>query len=214
MKRLLAAVIISCVALVGTALASDKAEAEPGRESAEARGEEGHGGGHSNFFLDHGGLVKVLIVQVIAFALLFLALKRWAFPFIAKALGDRVARIRETYDKLDAEKREVERLRKEVSNRLAGIEREAAAKVEAAVREGTAQKESILAEAESAAARLLAKAKTEIEMERAKAIEEIRQEMVRLALEAAERLVRQQLTAAKQDELFDRFVSELERVRP
>ena len=37
--------------------------------------------------------------------------------------------------------------------------------------------------------------------------------MVRLSLEAAERLVKSQLTASKQEELVERFIAEIEKVR-
>lgn len=168
---------------------------------------------HVGYFEQHGGLVKVLIVQVIAFALLYLALKKWVFPILARMLKDRADKIRDTYAKLEKEKEELARLTKMAQEKLAGIEKEAQAKVEAAVRDGNAQRQAILEEAGTAAARILAKAVSEIAVERAKAIEEIRQEMVRLSLEAAERLVKQQLTASKQEELVERFIAEIEKVR-
>ncbi|MEK7467671.1 MAG: F0F1 ATP synthase subunit B [Planctomycetota bacterium] len=168
---------------------------------------------HAGYFELNGGLVKVLIVQVIAFVLLYLALKKWAFPVLAGMLKARADKIRDTYAKLEKEKEELSRLTKMAQEKLAGIEKEAQAKVDAAIRDGNAQKAAILEEAGTAAARILAKAKSEIEMERAKAIEEIRQEMVRLSLEAAERLVKQQLTASKQEELVERFIAGIEKVR-
>ncbi|MCE9583362.1 MAG: F0F1 ATP synthase subunit B [Planctomycetes bacterium] len=198
---------------------AEHAEAEPGAHVAEHEGGEAAAehGAHAEhppgYYDEHGGWVRVVLFQLIAFVLLFVALKKWAFPALAGMLKERADKIRDTYAKLEKEKEELARLTKLAQDKLAGIENEAKAKVEAAVREGTAQKAAILSEATSSAARILAKAKSEIDMERAKAIEEIRQEMVRLSLEAAERLVRQQLTNSKQDELFDRFVSELEKVK-
>lgn len=180
--------------------------AAPAAHGAAARDGAAH---HESTFT----VAKVVILQLVAFVLLFLALKKWAFPALAGMLNERANNIRDTYAKLEKEKEELARLTKLAQDKLAGIEKEAQAKVEAAVREGTAQKQAILEEAGASAARLMAKAKSEIEVERAKAIEEIRQEMVRLALEAAERLVKQQLTASKQDELVERFIAEIEKVR-
>lgn len=186
-------------------------EAPPGAASHEASG--GHGAHEKGWFEENGGLVKVIAVQVLAFVLLLAALKKWVIPVIGRMLNERAENIRETYAKLEHEKAELERLTKLAQEKLAGIERETAAKIDAAVKEGGAQREAILSEATSAAERILAKAKSEIEVERAKAVEEIRQEMVRLSLEAAERLVKQQLTPAKQEELVERFISELEKVK-
>jgi F-type H+-transporting ATPase subunit b len=217
MKRwLLAALLVlplfaARVLPVSAEHAEAPAESHGGTTAAPAHG--GGGGEHEGYFDANGGVVKVVIFQSIAFVLLFLALKKWAFPVLAKMLQDRADKIRDTYAKLEKEKEELARLTKFAQEKLAGIEKEAQAKVEAAVRDGNAQKAAILEEAGVAAARILAKAKSEIEMERAKAIEEIRQEMVRLSLEAAERLVKQQLTAAKQDELVERFIAEIEKVR-
>lgn len=172
------------------------------------------GGAHGgDYFAEHGGLVRVLVAQAIGFILLFLALKKWVLPVLGRMLQARADGIRDTYAKLDREKEELARLTKAAQDRLAGLEKETQERIAAAVAEGSAQKKAILDEAGAAAARILAKAKAEIEVERAKAVEEIRQEMVRLSLEAAERLVRQQLTASKQEELVERFIAEIEKVR-
>lgn len=213
MKRLLFAAVLLLPLLAARFASAEehhKAEAEPGAKAEEHAGghEAAHGEEHSSF-----SLLPVILLQVFAFVLLMLALKKFALPVLAGMLKERQDRIAQTYDKLEKEKAELARLTKVAQEKLAGIEKEAAAKLEAAVKEGTAQRAAILEEAGAAAARLLAKAKTEIEMERAKAIEEIRQEMVRLSLEAAERLVKSQLNATKQEELVEKFIAELERVK-
>ncbi len=188
--------------------AEKPAEAEHGAAAEHAA--EGHGAAHHESPFT---VTKVVLLQLLAFVLLYVALKKWAFPVLAGMLKERADNIRDTYAKLEKEKEELARLTKLAQEKLAGIEKEAQAKVDAAVREGTAQKQAILDEAGASAARLLAKAKSEIEVERAKAVEEIRQEMVRLSLEAAERLVKSQLTASKQEELVERFIAEIEKVR-
>lgn len=223
MRKFLLGVVVLTVALFAARPAlvfAEHAEATPGAHgaeatpgSAEAHGSEGGHEEHKGYFEENGGIVKVVALQVIAFVLLFVALKKFAFPVLAKMLSDRADKIRDTYAKLEAEKAELARLTKQAQEKLAGIEREAQARLDAAVQAGTAQRTAILEEATAAAVKILAKAKSEIEVERAKAIEEIRQEMVRLSLDAAERLVKQQLTASKHEELVERFITELDKVK-
>lgn len=202
--RLLAAVLVACTVLWAIVPA----------QAADDHGAAGHSEGHA---AEHHEspfqLWKVLVVQGLAVLLVFLALKKWAFPIMSKALNDRIAGIRDRYEALEKEKSEVQRLQRDIRERLAGIEAEAKARVDAAVREGESQKAAIVSDAGAAADRLLNKARAEIEIERAKAVEEIRQEMVRLSLEAAERIVREQLSPARQEELIEKFIGDLEKVK-
>lgn len=211
-KWLLATALLLPLLAARTAYAehAENPEAEKTAGGHEGEKQGGHeGGGHEGTF----SIGKVFVLQLIACLLLYLALRKWVFPILARMLNERSKKIEETYAKLERERKELDLLLETARSKLAGIEKEAQEKLDAALKEGTAQKAAILEEAGAAAARLLGKAKSEIEVERAKAIEEIRQEMVRLSLEAAERLVKQQLTAAKQDELVERFIAEIEKVR-
>lgn len=205
MKRI-ALVLVLAFAPACLAMEAESTHPEVEKTDHAAAGHEEH---HASPF----ALWKVIVVQVIAFVILLMILKKLALPIIAKGLGDRQKHIEETYRKLEAEKAEIERLTKLMQEKLAGIENEARAKTEAAVKEGTEQRKAIVAEAEGAAARILAKAKAEIEMERARAIEEIRQEMVRLALESAEKICRAQMNAARQEAMVERFIDEIDRVK-
>jgi F-type H+-transporting ATPase subunit b len=210
MKRLLLFAALSLVPSL--AARAEHAEAPPGGTAGEKDAHSGDGG-HHEYHLDTKSWIRFLVVQGLGFALLLALLFKLVIPVLRKALDERAERIRVTYEKLEKEKAELDRMTAEAERRLAGIEAEAKAKSEAAVREGAAQKAALVAEAEASAFRILAKAKTEIEMEHAKAIEEIRLTLSRLAMDAAERIVREQLTPQKQEELIERFISDIDRVK-
>lgn len=156
---------------------------------------------------------KVLIVQIIAFVLLFWVLKKFLFGRIAEHLQSRSDEIKNTYAKIEAGKVEIERLTKEYQDKLANIEKEAYAKFQEAAKKGVELKNEILQQAQEQSRKELEKARAEIEREKEKAKLELRQEVVRLSLAVAEKLVDATMDEKTNAKLVDKFLNEVSTVK-
>jgi F-type H+-transporting ATPase subunit b len=145
----------------------------------------------------------------------FLILLGILYKFLWKRLGDhldkRTAGIQETFDKIDHDKAEVERLTKEYGDKLANIEREAHAKLQEAVKEGQAMRAKMVADAQAEASGALEKARREIGIEKDKAIHELRGEVIRLTLSATERVIEQTMTPEVHGKIVDGYLRDLEK---
>lgn len=151
-------------------------------------------------------------VQVVIFLALLAILYKVLWKRIHTHMEQRATSIKDTFDKIERDKAEVERLTREYGDKLAGIEREANAKLQEAVKEGQAARARMIAEAQAESAAALDKAKREIGIEKEKAVEELRGEVVRLTLKAAERVIEQTMTPEIHGKLVDRYLKDLDDV--
>jgi F-type H+-transporting ATPase subunit b len=160
-----------------------------------------------------GGLIDVtaLLAQGAIFLVLLGLLYKFFWKKVAAHLDERQASIRQTYDKIEADKAEVERLTRQYAEKLAGIEREAHAKLQEAVKEGQALRARTIADAQAEASAALEKARREIAIEKEKAVEELRAEVIRLTLAAAERVIGQTMTPELHGKLVDQALSDLDK---
>lgn len=163
--------------------------------------------------LDQLGInLKVLVVQIVAFILLFWILKKFLFGRIVGHLQSRSDEIKNTFAKIEADKTEIERLTKEYQDKLANIEKEAYAKFQEAAKKGVELKNEILQQAQQQAQKELEKARAEIEREKDKAKLELRQEVVKLSLIIAEKLVDATMDEKTNSKLVEKFLNEVSQV--
>ena len=156
---------------------------------------------------------KVVLVQIVAFLLLFWILKKFLFTRIAEHMQSRSEEIKNTFDKIEKDKQEVERLTKEYQQKIAEIEKEAYAKIQEAVKEGISAKNEIVTQAQTQAQKELKKAKDEIGREKEKAILELRNEVINLSLKAAEKLLDTSMDEKTNSKLVDKFLTDIEETR-
>lgn len=152
-----------------------------------------------------------LAVQVVIFLALLGILYKFFWGRIYTHLAQRETSIKETFEKIERDKAEVERLTKEYGEKLAGIEKEAHAKMQEAVKEGAALRARMVSDAQSEASASLDKAKREIAIEKEKAIEQLRGEVIRLTLKAAERVIQETMTPEVHGKIVDRYLADLEK---
>jgi|GEM_PF-635011 len=163
--------------------------------------------------LDSLGInLKVLAVQIVAFLIIFWILKKLLFTRIAEYMKSRTSEIKASFDKIEKDNKEVERLSKEYKQKLENIEKDAYAKIQIAIKEGIVAKSKILSEAQENAQKILEKARSEIEIEKEKAILELRNIVSELSLKIAEKLIAASVNKNVQDNLVESILSDLEKV--
>ena len=149
---------------------------------------------------------RFLFTMVIAFVILFLVLKNFAFGPIFGILQARQDKIRADLDDAEARRNEMVRLQKEYEQRLAQIEDEARDKIQAAVKEAQAARDELLQKAHGEAQTIVDRARQDIVREREIANAEMRDQIARLSAQVAGRLIKQTLDPTAHSRLVDEVI--------
>jgi F-type H+-transporting ATPase subunit b len=149
----------------------------------------------------------LILINIIGFGVLYLIANKLVFTPIGKVLDEREGEISGTYDKLDADQKQMEALKSEYEGRLEQIEAEAREKIQSAIKEAEAARDKIIADANVRAKDLVVKAESEAEREREQAMITLRQQIVELAMGATYKVVGESLDGAKQKSLIDDFIA-------
>ena len=153
-----------------------------------------------------------LIVGVIAFALLFMVLRKFVTPMFEKAFAARTEAIQGGIEKAERAQLEAAKALESYTAQLADARGEAAKIREEAPVQGAAIIEDLRAQAQEEAARITAAAHSSIEAEREKAISSLRAEVGTLAVDLASKIVGEALEdQVRQSRIVDRFLEDLEK---
>ncbi len=142
-----------------------------------------------------------VVVQLVAFAVVFLTLKSLAWKPILHSLESRRAKIQSELDHIDSSKKEIERLKNEYTAHLQKIEDEARAKIQEAVEEGRRIAKEIQDKARSESQATFDKAKENLELEAAKARISLRREIADLAINTSERILSEKLASDRAQQI-------------
>ena len=153
--------------------------------------------------------INELIAGVVAFAIVFFFVWRFAIPALNKTLEGRQSAVKQQLDAAENSKVEAESLLQDYRSQLAGSRDESTRIIEEARRSGEALKADIVAKAELEAAEVLRKARGEAAAEKARVATALRSEVATLSLDVAERVVGAWLDRSSQQALVDRFIDEL-----
>jgi F-type H+-transporting ATPase subunit b len=151
-----------------------------------------------------------LVAGVLAFAIVFFFVWKWALPTINKTLEARQQAITGQLSQAEETKREAESLLADYKAQLAEARAEGNRVIEEARLAGEQLKTDIVARAEEQAAQTLAKAREEAQAEKARAMNEARREVGEISVELAERIVGGSLDGKMQKDLIERYLTELE----
>ena len=149
----------------------------------------------------------LILVNIIGFGVLYLLAKNMIFTPIGKVLTERDQEIASTYDRLDADQREMQRLKSDYESRLEQIEAEAREKISSAIKEAQATRDKIVGDATVQAREIVAKAEADAEREREQAMITLRQQIVDLALGATTKVVGESLDADRHGKLIDEYLA-------
>jgi F-type H+-transporting ATPase subunit b len=147
------------------------------------------------------------VFNIVGFLLLLFVANKLMFIPIGKVLDERQNDVKTTYDKIEAEQREMNALRSEYEQRLAQIEAEAREKIQSAIKEAQAARDQIIGEANTRARDLVSRAEREAEYEREQAIQAMREQVVDLALNAATKVIGDSLDNTRQRKLISEFIN-------
>jgi F-type H+-transporting ATPase subunit b len=148
-----------------------------------------------------------ILVNVIGFVLLLLVANKLVFKPIGTVLTERQTDISSTYDKIDADRRQMEALREDYEKRLSGIEAEAREKIQSAIREAQAARDQIITEATGRSRELVSRAEREAEQERREAMVTLKNQIVDIALGATAKIIGDGLDESRQRQLIDNFIT-------
>ena len=154
-------------------------------------------------------LIAMVITQGIAFVILYLILKKYAFGPVLNVIDSRRDRIASDFKAIEDGNDALEGTKKDLSDRLSQIEDEARVKIRDAVQEGQELAEKLKSDAQAEAILTLEKTRGLIEGERAKAAVEMRDQLVDMTMAATEKIIKESLSRKKHQELIDDFIENM-----
>ena len=159
-------------------------------------------------------LIKIIpglmIWTLVAFAITFFVLKRYAFGPIQKLIDDRRESIRQSIEEADRAREEARSLLDEHRALIGQAKSEAESILSETRKVADAQRERMREETEEDRQRRLEETRRQIEQATAQALNEIRAEVATLSLLAAEKITRKTLTTDDQRRLIDEALAEID----
>lgn len=152
----------------------------------------------------------VLVLQIAAFVILFLLLRRYLFGPLLRVMAQREREIAEALEAGERARQGLAQIEEERSKALAQAREEGRELVRQSVREAEEQRARVLAEAREESQAVRQRAQQAIELAQQAAELELRQQVVDLALLAASRAVLGRLDAEAHRRTVDDFIASLE----
>ncbi len=153
-----------------------------------------------------------LIAGIIAFAIVFFVVWKFAVPAINQTLENRQKAIKSELDEAEKSKVEAASLLEDYKAQLKGARTEADRIIEEARQAADAMKAELIAKANADAQEIMAKARAEADTEKARALQEARADMATLSLDLAEKVVGASLDRNAQRGLVDAYLADLDRM--
>ncbi len=148
----------------------------------------------------------------VAFLLLFLALRKWAWPSIIKSMESRADLIDKGVEYAQNAKEQLDNARKEAENYIAEAQKQQAEILRDAAKIKTQIIEEARNEASVEAKKVMDAAKLSIEQSRKEAELQFRNEVSKFSIEIAEKMLREKMASDKaQLELVDKLLDEIEK---
>lgn len=153
-----------------------------------------------------------LVAGIIAFAIVFFFVWRFAVPAINRMLEQRQAAIAGQITEAEKAKKEAESLLADYKNQVAGAKAEGNRIIEEARQQAEQMRADLLAKAEEDAEQIRAKAREEAAGEKARALAEARSQVGSISVDLAERIVGESLDQSAHQSLIDRYLADLEKL--
>jgi len=151
-------------------------------------------------------VVSQIIIQIIAFLVMFWILKRYGWKPILNLLDERRKRIESEFNTIAVQKEEVKNMAEDYNLKLKEIEVVARHRIQEAVMEGRKIAREIQEEAQANAKAILFKAKEDVNKEIAKARNQLKNDLVNMAIATAEKILLEKFDESTHDKLITEFV--------
>ena len=150
-----------------------------------------------------------LIYSLIAFAVLLLLFKKFAFQPVKKGMEARTERIRKDLDQAEKAKSEAESILDEYKKQLADAKNESNRIIDEARQQAEKVKADLTESANKEVAELKAKATQDIETARNAALASLQSSVASMAIELAEKVVEKNLDKETNRRLIDSFIEKV-----
>ncbi|MCP4726071.1 MAG: F0F1 ATP synthase subunit B [bacterium] len=150
------------------------------------------------------------IWSLITFFILFLALAKFAWPQILKAMEDREERIRTSIDDAEKAREEAEKIKAEYKDMIDNAKKESAEIIKQGADKAEKVREELVEKAREDAAGIIEKTKRELELERDKAVSEMKERAIDLSVAISAKIITSALDEEKQKELARQAIQEME----
>lgn len=170
---------------------------------------ESEGGSNTSLVLPE---TSELIAGIIAFAIVFFFVWRWAMPTITATLEKRRQAITGQMEEAEKAKREAESLLSDYRAQLAEAKTEGSRLIEEARQSADQMKADIVAKAEQDAEGIRAKAREEASGEMSRALADAKSQVGDISVELAGKIVGESLDAKAHKGLIDRYLADLEKI--
>lgn len=152
-----------------------------------------------------------VLIAAVAFIVLFVVLRKAAWPMFEKAYSARTAAIEGGIAQAAAAQTEAAEALAEYRNQLAGAREEAGKIREDARTQAQAIRDDMLAAAHAETERIAAAGRAQLDAQRAQIVAELRGDLGRVSVELASKVVGESLEdEARQRRTVERFLAELE----
>jgi F-type H+-transporting ATPase subunit b len=149
--------------------------------------------------------IKILIGQILNFAILFFVLKKFAFPYFFKILENRRKKIEEGVRKEEIARRKLEEI-KELSKRVQlKSQKKAREIIEQAKKIAEKEREKILRETEEKKERILKETQEMLEIEKEKMKTKAKDEILQTTFVILEKVLREKIDPQKDKEILKKI---------
>lgn len=153
-----------------------------------------------------------LIAGIIAFAIVFFFIWRWAAPAISRSLEQRQAAIAGQIAAAEKAKTEAEGMLADYKAQLASAKTDGNKIIDEAREAADQLKADVLTRADAEAAQIVAKAREEAQAEKSRALADARTQVGEISVDLAGRIVGESLDAEAHKDLVDRYLADLEQM--
>jgi F-type H+-transporting ATPase subunit b len=158
-----------------------------------------------------GGLginAPTLIAQIVAFIILLLVMRLFAYKPVLKMLDERARKIKESMEEAQKVRGQAAQTEEEFKKKIEAASKEGQEVIARAMRTGEDARQRAQLEAKQEAQGLVEKARVEIQRERSETIGELRQEFADLTIVAAEKVIGKSLDKQTHREIIDKVLDE------
>ena len=150
-----------------------------------------------------------LLWGIVAFAVVFFVLNKFAFPALRKNVEARDKQIQDDLKQAEDAKFEGQRQLDEYKKQVADARGEANKIIEEARQSAEQVRKDLIAKAEQEAEQVVARAQEQIQNERTRAIGELQSTVSDLSIELAEKIVNRSIDASAHRDLVDAYIKEV-----
>ncbi len=149
---------------------------------------------------------KLLIAQLINFAILLYVLKRFAYTPIVKMLNERTEKIEKGLKNAEETRKKLTEITQKEKEILSKAKIEARDILKKSEDTAKRSKDEIAAEVKAQAEKIITDAKASIESEKTKMLREVKTEVAELVISATEKIINERIDSKKDRELIEKSI--------